>query len=83
MLEAMLTDAQRALRDEMRAFVRWVPRDLILEMDADEIVKIDTGPQDPVVLKVEGVPKFLGMPGVVKGNRAVQITDKIKKEEGD
>ena len=55
----------------------------ILEMNVDEIVKIDTGPQDPVVLKVEGVPKFLGMPGVVKGNRAVQITDKIKKEEGD
>jgi len=37
MLEAMLTDAQRALRDEARAFVRDVPRQLILDMDADRV----------------------------------------------
>ena len=37
MLEAMLTDAQRALRDEARAFVHDVPRQLILDMDADRV----------------------------------------------
>jgi acyl-CoA dehydrogenase len=37
MLEAMLTAEQQALRDQMRAFVRWVPRQLILDMDADQV----------------------------------------------
>ena len=55
----------------------------ILELEKDDIVKIDTGPQDAVVLKIEGVSKFLGIPGVIKGNRAVQITELIQKDEGD
>ncbi|MBN1812536.1 MAG: acyl-CoA/acyl-ACP dehydrogenase, partial [Anaerolineae bacterium] len=37
MLEAMLTQQQRALRDQARAFVRDVPRQLILDMDADRV----------------------------------------------
>jgi alkylation response protein AidB-like acyl-CoA dehydrogenase len=37
MLEAMLTDEQRALRDEVRDFVRSVPRQLILDMGADRV----------------------------------------------
>lgn len=37
MQDAMLTPAQRALRDEVREFVRRVPRQLILDMDADRV----------------------------------------------
>ena len=37
MFEAMLSDRQRALRDEVRDFVRSVPRQLILDMDADQV----------------------------------------------
>ncbi|UCC63039.1 MAG: acyl-CoA/acyl-ACP dehydrogenase [Anaerolineae bacterium] len=38
MFDFMLTDEQRALRDEVRAFVREkVPRRLILDMDADRV----------------------------------------------
>jgi acyl-CoA dehydrogenase len=37
MLEAILSPAQRALREEMRDFVKWVPRRLILDMDADRV----------------------------------------------
>jgi len=38
MLETLLTEQQRALRDEVRAFVRdEVPRQLILDMDAGEV----------------------------------------------
>lgn len=55
----------------------------ILELEKDDIVKLNTGPQDPVMIRVEGVPKYLGMPGVVKGNRAVQITALIEKDEGE
>lgn len=35
MFEAMLNDGNRGLREEARDFVRWVPRQLILDMDAD------------------------------------------------
>ncbi len=37
MLDAMLTEEQRALRDQVRAFVRAVPRELVLDMDADRV----------------------------------------------
>ena len=37
MYDFLLTDEQRALRDEVRDLVAWVPRDLILDMDADRI----------------------------------------------
>jgi alkylation response protein AidB-like acyl-CoA dehydrogenase len=37
MFEAMLSEEQRGLRDEARDFVRWVPRQLILDMDADRV----------------------------------------------
>lgn len=53
----------------------------ILGLDVDDVIKLNSGPEDPVVLKVESVPKYLGMPGIVKGNRAVQVTDLIDDRE--
>ncbi len=37
MLEALLTENQRNLRDEVRDFVKSVPRQLLLDMDADKV----------------------------------------------
>ena len=37
MFEPILTQVQRSLRDEIRELVWWVPRELILDMDADRI----------------------------------------------
>ena len=37
MLEPLLTEEQRSLRDEVRAFVKAVPRQLLLDMDADRV----------------------------------------------
>jgi acyl-CoA dehydrogenase len=37
MFDAILTSEQKALRDEMRDFVKGVPRQLILDMDADRV----------------------------------------------
>jgi hypothetical protein len=37
MLEALMTDGQKALRDEVRQYVKSVPRQLLLDMDADKI----------------------------------------------
>ena len=80
-LASLLKDTKVNIVAELGKTIRTIGQ--ILEMDKDDIVKIDTGPQDPVVLKVEGEPKFFGIPGVIKGNRAVQVTARIKKEEGD
>jgi alkylation response protein AidB-like acyl-CoA dehydrogenase len=37
MLDAILTPAQKDLRDEVRDLVKWVPRQLILDMDAERV----------------------------------------------
>ena len=37
MLDILLTNEQRALRDEARAFAREAPRQLLLDMDADKV----------------------------------------------
>jgi alkylation response protein AidB-like acyl-CoA dehydrogenase len=37
MFEFLLSDEQKALRDEVRDLVRWVPRQMILDMDRDKI----------------------------------------------
>ena len=37
MLDFLLTDQQRAIRDEVRDLVKGVPRQLILDMDADKV----------------------------------------------
>ena len=55
----------------------------VLELEKDDIVGLSTGPQDPVIVKVEGQPKYFGSPGVVKGNRAVQIIELIEENQGD
>jgi alkylation response protein AidB-like acyl-CoA dehydrogenase len=37
MFDFIMTEAQKQLRDEARAFASWVPRQLILDMDAEKI----------------------------------------------
>ena len=37
MFEHLLTKEQIKIRDEVREFVKEIPRDLILDMDADKI----------------------------------------------
>ena len=37
MIEAMLTESQKTLRSEVRELVKSVPRQLILDMDADKV----------------------------------------------
>ncbi|MDI6768257.1 MAG: hypothetical protein QMD04_01115 [Anaerolineales bacterium] len=36
-IEAMLTAPEKALREEMQAFVQPIPRQLLLDMDADKV----------------------------------------------
>ncbi len=56
-------------------------RDL-LSFRKGDIIRLNRGPQDPVLVMVEAVPKYRGFPGVVKGNRAVQISE-LFRQKGD
>lgn len=53
----------------------------ILTFDIDDVIRLNTGPQDAVVLTVQNVPKYSGMAGIVKGCRAVQVKDRLEREE--
>jgi len=37
MIESLLSEKQKELREEVRDFVKWFPRDLLLDMDADKV----------------------------------------------
>jgi flagellar motor switch protein FliM len=54
----------------------------ILNFEVDDIIRLNTGPQNNVIVNIERVPKYLGMPGVVKGSKAVQITEAIDSDQG-
>jgi len=80
-LTVLLRDTRVNMVAELGRTVSTIGR--ILELEIDDVIKINTGPQDAVVVKVEGTPKYFGMPGTLKGNRAIQISALIKKDEGD
>jgi flagellar motor switch protein FliM len=54
----------------------------ILNFEAGDIIRLNTGPQNHVIVNIERVPKYLGMPGVVKGSKAVQINEVIDPDRG-
>ena len=56
-------------------------RDLV-NMQAGDIVPLNSGPNEKIRINVEKIPKFLGFPGVVNGNRAVELVKQISKNGG-
>jgi flagellar motor switch protein FliM len=54
----------------------------ILNFEIDDVLRLNTGPQNHVTVNIERVPKYLGMPGVVKGSKAVQISEVIDHDQG-
>ena len=54
----------------------------ILNLREGDILKLDTGPQDFITINVEEIPKYQGVPGIVKGSRAVQITRLLDQNGG-
>ena len=55
------------------------PKDIIKYKVGDTIL-LGNDVTDPLLLKVEQIPKFKGLPGVSRGNKAVQLTEKIQRE---
>jgi flagellar motor switch protein FliM len=54
----------------------------ILKLKVNDVISLNSGPKDPVVIKVEEVPKYYGIPGIYKGNRSVQIIEMIDHNGG-
>ncbi len=52
----------------------------LLELNTEDVIMLDQKTADPVVIKVENVPKFKGFPGAYNNNKAVRICEKIQKE---
>jgi flagellar motor switch protein FliM len=50
----------------------------IMQLRKDDVIPLDKGPQDQVTVSVESVPKFKGMAGIAKGNRAVHIFEVLE-----
>jgi len=52
----------------------------LLELSTQDVIMLDQKTSDPVVIKIENLPKFKGFPGAYKKNKAVRIFEKIQKE---
>ncbi|MGD9332676.1 MAG: flagellar motor switch protein FliM [Desulfobacterales bacterium] len=53
----------------------------LLALQVDDIFTLNTGPHDPITVNIECVPKYKGYPGIINGNRAVEITATISPKE--
>lgn len=49
----------------------------IMELQAGDIIQLDTDATQPLDIHVEGIPKFKGIPGLLKGNRALKIVESL------
>ena len=53
----------------------------LLALQVDDIFTLNTGPHDPITVNIERVPKYRGFPGIINGNRAVEIIATVSPEE--
>lgn len=51
-------------------------RDL-MNLEIGDIIQLGTDATLPLDVLVEGIPKFKGIPGILKGNRAIRITESM------
>ena len=56
-------------------------RDL-LDLQVEDVIKLKVGPEDLITISVDQVPKYKGYPGIIKGNRAVEIVKLINTNGG-
>ncbi|MBN1547778.1 MAG: flagellar motor switch protein FliM [Syntrophaceae bacterium] len=53
----------------------------VIELKKGDVIPLDQYASDPLFVLVEGMPKFLCVPGVSKGSQAVQISHVIHRNE--
>jgi flagellar motor switch protein FliM len=81
---------------EIRSLLRNTPVDLtaelgrttqsirnLLELQVEDVLQLNTGPEDLIQMTIDNVPKYLGYPGVIKGNRAVEIVELLDRNGGE
>lgn len=51
-----------------------------MKLQVGNVIMLGNDVSDPLLVKVEGIPKFRGFPGVSRGNKAVQITEIIERK---
>ena len=79
-LKKLLKDAQVTIIAELGRTQQTV-RELI-NLQVEDIIKLKAGPEDLISISVDQVPKYRGYPGVIKGNRAVEIAKLINSNGG-
>ena len=79
-LKQLLKDAQVTIIAELGRTQQTV-RELI-NLQVEDIIKLKAGPEDLISISVDQVPKYRGYPGVIKGNRAVEIAKLINSNGG-
>jgi len=52
----------------------------LLEMKVSDVIQLDQEVSDPVIISVEGVPKFIGYPGTCNKRKAIKIKERVNKE---
>ena len=50
----------------------------LIKLQVGNVIRLDRYVSEPVDVKVEGLKKFAGIPGVYRGNKAVRIVSKVK-----
>ena len=53
----------------------------IINMEVGDVIVLDNAVSDEAILKIEGVPKFKGYPGIFKGNKAIKISSILTNKE--
>ncbi len=56
-----------------------IPSATLVNMKPGDVIPLDSDVDSELTIRVAGISKFRGKPGAVKGNRAVRITDKIRR----
>jgi flagellar motor switch protein FliM len=51
----------------------------LLKMKVDDVLPLEQRPDDPVIVRVEGVPKFKGHLGAFRQNKAVRISERLNR----
>ncbi len=47
----------------------------VLKLEAGDIIQLNQDATSPIDILVEGIPKFKGVPGLLRGSRAMKITE--------
>ncbi|MBP9837909.1 MAG: flagellar motor switch protein FliM [Proteobacteria bacterium] len=53
----------------------------LMDLKVGSVLQLDSTPKDEAVIRVEGVPKYLGYVGTFRGSKAVKITKPIINNE--